>query len=126
MGGAGPRPALHMPCPWNARSAVRDGNMSEKPRVDVLMLKLNDLVEWEPFALQLGMSPAEIQIIVVNNNGVQAQKQALFTNWLRKYPSASMGQVVQALTLVGENAIAFNLVEQEVPNVDASGGTKRS
>ena len=72
---------------------------------------LQNLVDWQQFALCLpGIQQSDISIIEKDKSGnTNAQKRGLYEKWLKKYPSASWSDVVRALEIVGENAIASSI-----------------
>ena len=75
-----------------------------RPSVQELDQFLNDLVNWERFAIHLPqIEQTDIYIIKRDNPfSVFAQKQTLFDKWLRVYPNASWDDVVLALEKIGE------------------------
>ena len=71
---------------------------------------LKDLVNWERFALHLPkMRQSDISLIKKNETDVALQRLALYEKWLKVYPDASWKDVIQALEIIEENAIASDL-----------------
>ena len=87
--------------------------MEEKPVVRDLALWLKDLVDWVPFGENLpGIREAHIKLIQAQNRDqIGAQKRELFNRWLAIYPEASYKDVVNALEIVEEQALARNIRE---------------
>ena len=75
--------------------------------------QLEDLVDWEQFALHLpNIRQSHIAAIKRDESSTAGQKQALFDRWLRVCPKASWVNVVQALEKVGEMRIASKLKDE--------------
>ena len=79
-----------------------------KPTVKQLDESLKGLIEWERFALYLpGMTEVNTAVIKKDKkDDVIGQKLFLYETWLKVYPSASWQDVVQALEIAEENALA--------------------
>ena len=78
--------------------------------VGELDLKLNDLVKWDRFGLQLPeINDADIQIIRENINNIERQKIALYSKWLNICVHPSWEHVINALELIGEKKIAQSI-----------------
>ena len=72
-----------------------------------LDLALEDLVNWERFAIYLPrIKNADVQKIKRLSQSVDQQKSELYDLWLRKYPFASLEDVIDALEHIGENTLA--------------------
>ena len=89
--------------------------MDRKPTVAELMLGLQDLVNWEVFAVQLpGIRPPHIGQVKKENVGdIANQKLALYNKWLSVNPKACWNDVIVALKKIEENDIATE-VEQNL------------
>ena len=68
---------------------------------------LQDLVEWEGFALQLpNFRQSHIDTIKREESNISGQRQAMVNKWLQLYPDASLKDVASALEAIGQNLIA--------------------
>ena len=75
--------------------------------------QLEDLVDWEQFALYLpNIRQSHIAAIKRDESSTAGQKQALFDRWLRVCPKASWVNVVQALEKTGEMRITSKLKDE--------------
>ena len=101
--------------------------MERKPEMPELLDWLQELVDWQTFALFLPkMEKHFVAIIEKNKVGdIPGQKIAMYDRWLRVYPEANWGHVIDAL----EKAKEVDLVKKVkknlgVASVDASTGMK--
>ena len=84
---------------------------ASRPTVKELDLELKGLVRWKRFAIHLPtIEQSDIEEIEQNNRGnIEDQRLAIFGTWLRKCSSASWEEVVTALEIIDENALAEHL-----------------
>ena len=87
--------------------------------VSNLNIMLHDLVEWEPFAIELPkISITDVEIIKRDHPfNVIDQKLALYRKWLQVSPNASYSDVVKALRMIKENNMAMK-VQKNVSHED--------
>ena len=84
-------------------------NKPTRPTVADLCILLNDLVQWEAFAIQLpGIASYHIQAIEYDND-VEDKKRALYEAWMSVYPDASWEDVIKALERAKLNFHAKNV-----------------
>ena len=78
--------------------------------VNELNKALEKLTKWVDFAINLpGINFADASKITKDFNSVDTQKMGLFDLWLRRYPSASWTDVINALKIIGEDTIASDI-----------------
>ena len=84
---------------------------ASRPTVKTLDLELKGLVRWKRFAIHLPtIEQSDIEEIEQNNRGnMEDQRLAIFGTWLRKCNSASWEEVITALEIIDENALAEHL-----------------
>ncbi len=90
----------------------------EKVTVSELDHLLQDLVEWEGFALQLPtIIDVNIEVIRKNHpNNNALQKIALYTKWLQKCVHPSWEDVIKALQSINQNALAQSVRDSIAPS----------
>ena len=93
-------------------------NLSKmKPTEQELTNRLRYLVYWEEFAINLpGIQRADILLIKREQTNVtlEEKKQALYDKWLQSCTSGNWGDVIQALMLIKQNALANTILQQLV------------
>ena len=84
---------------------------ASRPTVKKLDLELKGLVRWKRFATHLPtIEQSDIDEIEQNNRGnTEDQRLAVYGTWLRKCNSASWEEVITALEIIDENALAEHL-----------------
>ena len=71
---------------------------------------LKELTNWVEFAIYLpGIIFADTVKITTDFNSVDARKMGLFDLWLRRCPSASWTDVINALKKIGEDTMARDI-----------------
>ena len=68
--------------------------------------QLSELVDWERFAVHLGMSMSDINMIDTDKSGTANKKLAVYDKCLKAQDFLAWDTVVQALDLIGENTLA--------------------
>ena len=96
-------------------------SLSSKPEFDKLILWLRPLINWQNFGIFLpGIKREHIQSIQIDSTGIGHQKAALYDEWLRVNPNASWQDVISALEMAQENALAAEIRK----NLDQAIGTQ--
>ena len=72
------------------------------------------MVDWEGFAIHLPCVSTNLIKKVRKDYPltITNQKQAIFTEWLKRYPEASWDDVIHALEVIEENSIARTLTQE--------------
>ena len=85
-----------------------DPAMSVRPKFDQLIELLDTLVDWQTFGTFLpGIERQDIEKIEADTSikGIDKQKAALFSRWLRRHSDASWLNVFSALDKLEENSL---------------------
>ena len=98
--------------------------MDRKPTVLELVDSLRTLTKWTNFAQNLpGIEEYHIdKINAENKDDIDAQKRALFKNWLAIYSRATFRNVISALEASQNGALAESISEKLKREGGASGG----
>uniref|UniRef100_A0A1X7UI52 Death domain-containing protein n=1 Tax=Amphimedon queenslandica TaxID=400682 RepID=A0A1X7UI52_AMPQE len=103
--------------------------MDGKPDMPDLLDWLQELVDWQAFALFLPkMEKHFVAIIEKNRVGdIPAQKIAMYDKWLRVYPEANWGHVIKALEKAKEEELVKKVKKKlgVMELVDESTGMKK-
>uniref|UniRef100_A0A1X7TZM0 Death domain-containing protein n=1 Tax=Amphimedon queenslandica TaxID=400682 RepID=A0A1X7TZM0_AMPQE len=87
--------------------------MDRKPEVSELLEWLDELSRWKKFGMFLpGIRPHDLDIIEDEENRADNRKIALFGKWLRVYPEANWGHVIDALEKANEKELVKKVKEK--------------
>ena len=83
--------------------------MADHPTERQLDEALEDLVEWERFAVHLGIDMTTVEVIKREKRSTALQKLALYSKWLKMRSNPSWQDVIDALNKVDEHSLARNV-----------------
>ena len=90
-----------------------------------LLHELENITDWFPFGVCLGVPVAELQKIEASHHGeVERCKIEMLQYWLRNSQNTSWEDVLHALELSNEHLLASRLKRQYLPAIDSAGDSE--
>ena len=81
-------------------------------KLNMLMMELQDVSEWELLGVYLGVSPTILHNVKRENPRVELMKYNMLAEWLKSTPEASWKDLVSALTFMKEICVAKIIKEK--------------
>ena len=98
--------------------------IDDQPDIFLLLEWLEPLVDWKPFGLLLpGITQEDITTIEDFETDAKLSKEGLFCKWLKKNPTATWRDVLNALTKREEKNLLQTINDQLLQEQQHSAGT---